>query len=79
MVYANQAMVPYTSKNKVTAGLFALLLGGLGIHKFSLGQVGSGIVYLLFCWTLIPGIIAFIEGIILLTMTEADFARKYPG
>ena len=79
MVYANQAMVPYTSKNKVTAGLFALLLGGLGIHKFYLGQVGSGIVYLLFCWTLIPGIIAFIEGIILLTMTEADFARKYPG
>jgi TM2 domain-containing membrane protein YozV len=77
MVYANQAMVPYTSKNKVTAGLFALLLGGLGIHKFYLGQVGSGIVYLLFCWTLIPGIIAFIEGIILLTMT--DFARKYPG
>jgi len=79
MMYANQAMVPYTSKNKVTAGLFALLLGGLGIHKFYLGQVGSGIVYLLFCWTLIPGIIAFIEGIILLTMTEADFARKYPG
>jgi TM2 domain-containing membrane protein YozV len=79
MMYANQAMVPYTSKNKVTAGLFALFLGGIGVHKFYLGQVGSGIVYLLFCWTLIPGLIAFIEGIILLTMNDADFARRYPG
>ena len=79
MVHANQAMVPYTSKNKVTAGLFAILLGGIGIHKFYLGQVGSGIVYLLFCWTMIPTIIAFVEGIVLLTMTDQDFARKYPG
>ena len=80
MVYAgNQQPVPYTSKNKVTAGLFALFLGGLGIHKFYLGQVGSGIVYLLFCWTFIPGIIAFVEAIILLTMNDQEFARKYPG
>src|ERR1044071_4044515 len=39
-----------SSKNRVTAGVFALMLGGLGIHKFYLGQVAAGIVYLVFCW-----------------------------
>jgi TM2 domain-containing membrane protein YozV len=77
--YGQRAAVPYTSKNKVTAGIFALLLGGIGIHKFYLGQVGMGIVYLIFCWTMIPTIIAFVEGIVLLSMTDDDFARKFPG
>ena len=80
MVYmGGRPPVPYTSKNKTTAGLFALLLGGLGIHKFYLNQVGMGVVYLLFCWTMIPTIIAFVEGIVLLAMTDDDFARRYPG
>jgi TM2 domain-containing membrane protein YozV/ribosomal protein L40E len=65
------------ARSKLAAALFALFLGGLGIHKFYLGQIGWGIVYLLFCWTLIPAIIGFIEGIVLLTMSESDFATKY--
>lgn len=48
-------------KNPTTALLLALLLGNVGGHKFYLGQVGLGVVYLLFCWTFVPGIIAFIE------------------
>ncbi len=64
-------------KNKMTAGLLALFLGGLGVHKFYLGENGIGVVYLLFCWTGIPAIIAFIEGIILLTMSDDDFNEKY--
>lgn len=48
-------------KNPTTAVLLALFLGGIGIHKFYLNKVGLGIVYLLFCWTYIPAIIAFIE------------------
>lgn len=74
-----RAPVPHTSKNKTTAGVFALLLGGIGIHKFYLGQVAAGILYIVFCWTLIPSLIAFVEGIVLLTMGDEDFARKYPG
>jgi TM2 domain-containing membrane protein YozV len=35
-------------KNKVVAGLLAIFVGGLGIHKFYLGKVGQGILYLLF-------------------------------
>ena len=34
-------------------------------------------MYLLFCWTFIPAIVALIEGIIYLTMTDVDFYNKY--
>ncbi|HEY2990408.1 MAG TPA: TM2 domain-containing protein [Candidatus Binatia bacterium] len=64
-------------KSKLAAALFALFLGGIGIHKFYLGQVGQGILYLLFCWTFIPAVIGFIEGIVLLVMSEQDFNAKY--
>lgn len=64
-------------KSKLAAVLFALFLGGFGMHKFYLGSVGWGIIYLLFCWTFIPAFIALVEGILLLTMSEADFCRKY--
>jgi hypothetical protein len=66
-------------KDKTTAGVLALLLGGVGAHKFYLGQTGAGIVYLLFCWTLIPGIVGFIEGISLLTMNQAMFDLRHNG
>jgi TM2 domain-containing membrane protein YozV len=48
-------------KNPTSAVLWALFLGGVGAHKFYMGETGLGILYLLFCWTYIPGIIAFIE------------------
>ena len=64
-------------KTKVAAGLFAIFLGGIGMHKFYLGQVGQGIVYVLFCWTFIPSVIGLIEGIIYLTMSDQAFAEKY--
>ncbi len=71
--------VPMTTKHKTSAALLALFLGGIGVHKFYLGQTGAGIVYLLFCWTFIPGLIAFVEALLLFGMSEADFARKFPG
>ena len=64
-------------KSKLAAALFALFLGGIGIHKFYLGRVGQGILYLLFCWTFIPALIGFIEGILLLVMNDNDFNAKY--
>ncbi len=64
-------------RSRLAAGLFALLLGGLGIHKFYLGRVGWGIVYLLFCWTFIPMIVGFIEGILYLVMSDEAFQAKY--
>lgn len=64
-------------KSKVAAGLLAIFLGGLGIHKFYLGKVGMGILYLCFCWTWIPEIIGLIEGIIYLTSNDHNFQVKY--
>ena len=64
-------------KSKVTAGVLAIVLGGLGIHKFYLGKIGMGILYLVFCWTGIPEIIGLIEGILYLTATDEEFQTKY--
>ena len=67
-------------KNKTTAGILALLLGGLGAHKFYLGRIIQGLLYFVFCWTFIPAIVAVIEGIWYLTMSDADFNLRYnPG
>jgi TM2 domain-containing membrane protein YozV len=60
----------------ISAKAFAILLGGVGIHKFYLGRVGQGILYLVFCWTFIPALVGFIEGIIYLTMSDHDFEEK---
>jgi TM2 domain-containing membrane protein YozV len=64
-------------RNKTTAAIFALLLGSFGLHKFYLGRAGQGILYLFFFWTFIPGFIGFIEGIVYLTMGDAEFNAKY--
>ena len=73
----NLGAVASNGKSRVAAALFAFFLGGFGGHKFYLGQVGLGIVYLIFCWTFIPTIIAFIEFILFLTMSDEAFNQKY--
>jgi TM2 domain-containing membrane protein YozV len=69
--------VPIFTKSRVTAGVLAILLGGIGVHKFYLGKTGWGIVYLIFCWTYIPSLIGLIEGIIYLASTDQSFAIKH--
>lgn len=64
-------------KNRVIAALLAFFIGGFGIHKFYLGQIGQGIVYLLFFWTVIPFVVAFVESILYLLMSDQEFNRKY--
>ena len=78
------------SKSKVTAGILALLLGGIGVHKFYLGFTGPGLVFLLvntvgwlITWTMlflpniVLGVISFVEGIIYLTKSDEEFEQQY--
>lgn len=64
-------------KNKNSAAALAFFLGGVGVHKFYLGEIGWGIVYAIFFWTYIPTIAGFVEFILLLNMPKQEFDRKY--
>ncbi len=73
----NLGAVAPNGKSRIVAALLAFLLGGFGAHKFYLGQTGLGIVYLIFFWTAIPALIAVIEFILLLLMSDEVFNQKY--
>jgi TM2 domain-containing membrane protein YozV len=64
--------------SRVTCGILAILLGGLGIHKFMLGNTTGGIIMIvLTCCAGVGGIIGLIEGIIYLTKTDEEFYQTY--
>lgn len=64
-------------KDKNVAGIFALFLGGFGLHRFYLGQPGRGIFYLMFCWFPLTWIIAIIEALFFFSMTPEEFNDRY--
>ncbi len=78
-------------KSKVAAGILAILLGTLGIHKFYLGYTGPGVLLLIasflsvLLFVVVIGIfgiiaisiVVFIEGILYLTKTDEDFHQTY--
>jgi len=68
--------LPVRNKSKMLAGILALLLGGLGVHKFYLGSWGWGLLYFLFVLTYIPLIVSFVEAIRYFTLTENEFNQK---
>ena len=75
-VYVSGINPSWPVKSKVAAGILAIFLGGIGAHKFYLGKIGMGIVYLLFCWTAIPAMIGFVEGVIYLCSNDENFQLK---
>ena len=62
--------------DRTTAGILGVFLGGMGAHKFYMGKVGMGFIYLLFCWTFVPAVIGCIEGIRYLMIDDVAFAGK---
>lgn len=72
---AKQKKIGY-KKSRIVAALLALFLGGIGVHKFYLGAWGWGIIYLIFCWTFIPGILALIEMIRYFILSDKEFNDK---
>ncbi|OAI46740.1 hypothetical protein AYO44_10860 [Planctomycetaceae bacterium SCGC AG-212-F19] len=68
---------------KVAAGICAIMIGALGIHKFILGLTTPGLIMLLVSvltcgMGAIPMyIIGLVEGIIYLTKSDQDFYETY--
>jgi len=72
-----QSQIMNVPKSRTLAVVLALFLGGLGAHKFYLNRPGMGFLYLLFFWTFIPAIIALVEAIIYICMSDEAFARRF--
>lgn len=82
---------PAGDKQKMVAGLLAILLGSFGAHKFYLGYKNEGIILLAVylsgfvlsflaigaLWVWVPGVIGLIEGIMYLTKTDEEFYATY--
>lgn len=73
------------SKSKVVAGLLAIFIGTLGIHKFYLGYNTQGLImllvsvigFVLIVPIVIVAIVAIIEGISYITLSDEDFERMH--
>lgn len=66
-----------SDSNQVAAGVLALLLGGIGAHKFYQGNTKMGLIYLCLSWTFIPALISLVEGILILVADESEYEEKY--
>lgn len=68
-----------TENKKVMAGILAILIGSLGIHKFVLGYTKEGIIQIIITFVTcgIGSIIGLIEGIIYLTKSDEEFYQTY--
>ncbi|MCI0356861.1 MAG: TM2 domain-containing protein [Planctomycetaceae bacterium] len=66
-------------KNKLTAALLAIFLGWIGAHHFYLGSSLAGIVCIAASWLTcgVGWLLAIVEGVLLLMMSDADFDAKY--
>ena len=63
---------PAKKKSRTAMGVLALLLGSFGAHKFYQGRYVTGVLFLLFFWTGIPGILATLEGVHILATDEEE-------
>jgi len=70
---------PAGADKKVLAGVLGILFGGLGIHRFILGDATGGLIRIVI--TIVTcgfgSIVGLIEGIIYLTKSDEEFVRTY--
>jgi TM2 domain-containing membrane protein YozV len=84
---ATITLAPYAAnpraQNKIPAGICAILLGSLGVHKFILGYTGAGLIMLLVTLLtcgfggVVMHVIGLVEGIIYLCKPDEEFVRVY--
>jgi TM2 domain-containing membrane protein YozV len=71
------------ANKKIAAGICAIVVGSLGVHKFVLGYQTEGIIMLLVSLlscgmlSIVMSIIGIVEGITYLTKSDEDFVLTY--
>lgn len=71
-------MTHHGENKKILAGILAILIGSLGIHKFVLGYNKEGIIQILLSFLCgLGGLIGLVEGIIYLTKSDEEFYNTY--
>jgi hypothetical protein len=64
------------TQDQKKAIILALFLGGVGAHHYYLGRPWWAVASLLTCWTLIPMVAGWVEGLIIYSMPPQEFKRK---
>lgn len=69
-------------RNKFVAALLAFALGPLGIHRFYLGRIGSGIAMLVLSMSVVGLLVsvpwALVDMLRYLMMSHGEFEARYP-
>lgn len=70
---------PPPAKSKIVAGILAIFLGYLGIQYFYLGKTVAGVVSIVLSLVTcgLWGVVPFIQGILMLIMSDDEFNRKF--
>lgn len=82
-LWGNAMAAADVGNKRVAAGIFGIVLGALGIHKFIIGRTLAGIIMLVLTLVsmgfLAPiiALIGLIEGIIYLTKSNEEFYAMY--
>lgn len=65
-----------TGVSRGVAAVLAIFFGGFGAHKFYMGRPGLGLIYVLMCFTGLPFLAGFMEGLIYLVQSDEEFRRQ---
>lgn len=57
-------------KSRTTAFLLTFFLGGLGAHRAYLKEPWLCVLYIVFCWTLVPVVVAVVELFLILKRVD---------
>ena len=68
-------MADQQAPSRMTVALCAIFAGGIGLHRFLLGDTTGGIIRLCTCGGC--GILGWVEGIIYLMKTDEEFYQTY--
>lgn len=75
----NQSATTSSIKSQTVAGLWCAFLGGFGAHRFYLGRIVTGVLSILFFWTYIPALIAYVDLFIIAFSSSESWATKHNG